>query len=83
MGKWRLKKDLPDGDRLEKIVDRKTKRTVPLPIKMKGRAKQDVNTIVLFKHKKRYPAVRISFNGQVNAEALDGKKIMITIDVIE
>jgi len=83
MGKWRRKKDLPNGDRLEKIVDKTTRRTILLPIKMRGRAKQDLTTVVLFEYKKRYPAIRISFNGQVTAEALDGKKILVTIEVIE
>ena len=83
MGKWIHKKDLPDGDRLEKIVDEKTRRAISLPMKMKGRAKQNLNTVELYRYKKRYPSLRINFNGKVTAEALDGKKILITIEVID
>ena len=83
MGKWIHKKDLPDGDRLEKIVDEKTRRAISLPMKMRGRAKQDLNTIELYKYKKRYPSLRINFNNKVTAEALDGEKILVTIEVID
>jgi len=83
MEKWKRKKDLPDGDRLEKIVDKKTRRAISLPIRMKGRAKQDLNTIELYQYKKRYPSLRINFNSKAFAEALDRKKIQITIEVID
>ena len=83
MGKWKRKKDLPDGDRLVKILDEKTRRIIHLPIKIRGRAKQDTDTIELYQYKKRYPSLRINFNSKVTAEALDGKKILITIEVID
>jgi len=83
MEKWIHKKDLPDGDRLEKMVDEKTRRVISLPMKMKGRAKQDLNAIELYQYKKKYPSLRINFNSKVTAEALDGKKILITIEVID
>ena len=83
MGKWIHKKDLPDGDRLVKILDSKTRRTISLPMKMRGKAKQSLNTIELYKYKKRYPSLRINFNSKVTAEALAGKKILITIEVID
>lgn len=82
MGPWMRKKDLPDGDRLVKIIDRKTRRTIFLPMKMRGRTKQNLNTIELYQYKKKYPSLRINFNSKVTAEALDGKKILITIEVI-
>ena len=83
MGKWKRRQDLLEGDHLVKILDRKTRRIIRLPITMKGRAKQDLNTIELYERNKRYPSLRINFNGKVTAEALDGKKILITIEVVD
>jgi len=82
MNKWLHKKNLPGGDRLEKIIDKNSRQNVPLPIKIQGRAENNLNVVELFQYKKRYPALRISFNSKTHAEALDGKKILVTIEVI-
>lgn len=89
MGKWIHKKDTPLGDRLEKQEDDGSRKIITLPMTLRGHAeKMLVGEITITEFKRKYPSYSLIFNHLSErfgnpVDALDGKKIKITIEVIE
>jgi len=89
MVKWIHKKDMPDGNRLEKQTD-SGRDILFLPIKIRGRAeKAGEQDLRIYEHRKKYPTHSLIFkrwhpSSSITkpVEALDGKKILVTIEVI-
>lgn len=87
MTKWKRVNDGLSGDRLEMTLEDGTTQSIHLPVRLEGRAKKDdrERILELYGRKQKTPNLIIGFcKYMINpADALNGKKIRVTIEVLE
>ena len=86
MIKWKRVKDDRSGDRMERTLEDGTTQSIFLPVRLEGRAKKDDrNRMALYGRKQKTPNLVMGFHKYIinPSDALDGKKIRITIEVLE
>lgn len=86
MEKWKLVKDELSGDRLERTLEDGAKQSIFLPVRLKGRAKKNNRgRLELYGTKQKTPNLTMGFYKYIinPADTLDGKKIRVTIEVLE
>lgn len=83
--KWIMKKDDMLGDILQSESKTGGTVTIPLPMVFRATAKKRYGTLLqLFRKRKKYHSFELNFlDNELVAEALEGRKLKITIEIVE